>query len=71
MISMNMSPPRPSDERKLEMLPAVNARILKSWSRNIGSSDRISMKQNAVSRTTPSATEMSTVGLSHPIVCPP
>src|SRR4029078_11295116 len=37
MMSMNMSPPRATAERKVESVPNVNARMRKSGSRNIGS----------------------------------
>ena len=39
MMSMNISPPRLSAARKLASTPVVKARILNSWSRNIGSGD--------------------------------
>ena len=47
MISMNMRPPRLRAARKLARTPLVKARILKSWSRNIGCGTVVSMKQKA------------------------
>ncbi len=71
MISMNIRPPRPMAARRLDRLPAVNARIRKSWSRNIGSGDRTSIRQNTTSSATPSDRAPRTVGLSQPMVRPP
>ena len=36
MMSMNIRPPRPIADRKVESVPKVNALILNSRSRNIG-----------------------------------
>ncbi len=68
MISMNISPPRLSAARKLASTPLVKARILNSWSRNMGSATLVSMMQKATSRATPSARQPTTNGLVHPIV---
>ena len=71
MISMNISPPRLSAARKLASTPAVNARILNSCSRNIGSATRVSMTQNATSSAMPTPSSASTAGFVQPIVsCP-
>ena len=56
---------------KVEMLPAVKARIRNSASRNIGSGTRVSMTAKATSRATPVDSAVSTVGLVQPMVCPP
>ena len=67
MISMNIRPPRATAERNVESVPNVNARILNSGSRNIGSATRRSITTNATSDTTPDATRISTRGLPHPV----
>ncbi len=71
MISMNISPPRPSAPRKLAKTPAEKARILKSWSRNMGSSVCTSMKQNRIRKATPAASSPRTLGLVQPMDEPP
>jgi hypothetical protein len=71
MISMNMSPPRPSDASSVAMLPAVKARMRKRPSRNIGSSIRVSITAKIASRTSPPPMHTSTLGDVHPIVWPP
>ena len=69
MISMNISPPRPTADRKLARVPAVKARMRNSGSRNIGSAVRRSMMANTISRATPQAERRrSTTGLVHPMV---
>ena len=68
MISMNISPPRLSAARKLASTPAVNARILNSWMRNIGSATCVSMMPNAMSSATPPSDSGSTTGLVQPMV---
>ena len=67
MMSMNIRPPRPSAPRKLAKTPAVKARILKSWSRNMGSSVCTSMKQNRIRKATPAPISASTTGLVQPM----
>ena len=67
MISMNMSPPRPTAARKLDSVPNVNARMRNKPSRNIGFSTRLSTSANAVRNAAPSASAESTNGLVHPI----
>ncbi len=49
MISMNISPPRATADRNVDSVPNVNARILNSGSRNIGSVTRRSIITNAIS----------------------
>ena len=71
MTSMNISPPRPTDARKLEMLPALKARIRKSERRNIGSGERRSTWVKMNSMATPPTSDDSTKGLSQPMVRPP
>ena len=71
MISTNSRPPRPRLDSRLARLPAVNARILNSGSRNIGSATRVSTKQNTASTASPPKIAVSTNGLVQPIVCPP
>ena len=71
MISMNIRPPRPSAPRKLAKTPAEKARILKSWSRNMGSSVCTSMTQKRIRKATPAASSASTVGLVQPMDEPP
>ena len=68
MISMNMSPPRPIDARRVDTLPALKALILNSESRNIGSKTLLSMNANAVNNATPEASIDRTNGLVQPIV---
>ena len=67
MMSMNMRPPRPSAPRKLAKTPAEKARILKSCSRNMGSSVWSSMKQKSTRKATPTPSSVSTVGLVQPM----
>ena len=67
MISMNIRPPRLRAARKLASTPLVKARILNSWSRNIGWGTLVSMMQKTTRRTTPRPIEPSTIGLVHPI----
>ena len=71
MISMNCSPPRATEASSVAALPAANARIRSSFRSNIGASTRCSMKQNAVSSTTPPIRPVSTTGLVQPIEWPP
>ena len=67
MMSMNISPPRPSAPRKLAKTPAEKARILKSWSRNIGSSLWSSIQQNTTRNATPIPSSPRTTGLVQPM----
>ena len=67
MISMNMSPPRATAERKLESTPNVKARMRNSGSLNIGCAMCASTNANHVSRRTPAAMQPSTKGLVQPI----
>ena len=53
MMSMNMSPPRANDDKKLDRVPKVKARILKSWRRNMGWATRVSMTMKAPRRSAP------------------
>jgi hypothetical protein len=68
---MNISPPRLSAARKLASTPAVNARILNSWMRNIGSATLVSMMPKAISRATPTARADITIGFVQPMVSLP
>jgi hypothetical protein len=70
MISMNISPPRLIAERNVASVPKVNALILNSGSRNIGSATRVSMTPNAVSDATPNTSSEMTGALVHPMLCP-
>ena len=67
MISMNIRPPRATAERNVDSVPNVNARILNSERRNIGSVTRRSIATNATSERTPDATRISTRGLPQPV----
>ncbi len=67
-MSMNMSPPRPTAERKLARTPALNARMRNSGSRNMGSAVCLSMTRNATSRATPELSSAMTTGLIQPMV---
>ncbi len=67
MISMNISPPRATADRNVDSVPNVNARILNSGRRNIGSVTRRSIITKAISDATPNASRMSTRGLAHPV----
>jgi hypothetical protein len=71
MMSMNISPPRPMPANRVEMLPALKARIRKRSRRNMGSATLDSTTQKAASRATPPRRHESTNGLVHPMVCPP
>ena len=71
MISVNIRPPRATAARKVESVPNVNARILNSWSRNIGSAARRSTTQNASRESTPSDSSATTRGLVQPVAWPP
>ena len=70
-MSMNINPPRLMAARKLAMMPAVKARILKSASVNMGSRTRSSMMQKATSRRTPATSAPITFGFVHPMAWPP
>ena len=71
MISMNISPPRLIPERRVDTLPAVNARIRNSDSRNIGSGTRFSINTNSPTSARPLASIKRTKGLLQPIDWPP
>ena len=71
MISMNIRPPRPSEASSVAMFPAVNARILNSPSRNMGSAMRVSITAKIASSSRPPPMHPSTLGDVHPIVWPP
>ena len=71
MISMNISPPRPSEASSVAMLPKLKARIRNSWRRNIASSRRTSITANTASSRTPTAIAATTRGFVQPIVWPP
>jgi hypothetical protein len=53
------------------MLPAVNARIRNSLSRNVESVTLVSMAAKIASTTTPTASSMRTLGLDQPIAKDP
>ena len=67
MISMNIRPPRATAERNVDSVPNVNARILNSGRRNIGSSTRRSTTAKITSESTPQPIRRSTRGLPHPV----
>ena len=71
MISMNISPPRDTDERNVASAPAVKARILNRPSSNIGCATRSSTNTKATSSATPAAEPPSTNGDRQPIGSPP
>ena len=68
ITSMNISPPRLRAARKLAKTPDVKARILNSWSRNMGSATFVSMTQKATIRTTPIPMAPRTRGFPHPML---
>ena len=53
------------------MLPAVKARILNRFSRNIGCATLVSTQPNTSSTAIPPKMAVSTQGLLHPVGCPP
>ena len=55
----------------MAVFPAANARIRISRRSNMGAATRSSVKQNAMSSTTPPIRPVSTVGLVQPIEWPP
>ena len=67
MMSMNMSPPRPTAARKLDSVPKVNARMRNNPRRNMGFSTRLSITANPARNTAPSPSAESTNGLVQPI----
>ncbi len=71
MMSMNMSPPRPTAARKLASTPAVKARMRNRGRRNMGSATRVSMMAKATSRPTPRPSSAITVGPVQPMVWVP
>ena len=71
MISMNMSPPRLSEARKLATLPAVKARIRNSDRWNIGCGTLVSMIPKTTRIAMPPKISAITMGLVQPMVCPP
>ena len=71
MISMNISPPRPSEASSVAMQPAEKARMRKRPSLNIGSVVRISMATNPASTAMPPTMPTITFGLVQPIGWPP
>ena len=71
MISMNISPPRLSEARKLATLPAEKARMRKRDRRNIGCATLVSMIPKTTRMAMPPKISASTMGLVHPMVCPP
>ena len=70
MISMNIRPPRASEDRKVDSVPNVNARMRNSGRRNIGSCERCSTNTNAIREMNPAASRASTRGLPQPTGCP-
>ena len=71
MISMNMSPPRATAERKLARTPKVKARIRKSPSRNMGASTRCSTTTKSARSTAPLISVLITNGLPQPVELAP
>jgi hypothetical protein len=71
MMSMNMSPPRPTAARKLDSTPAEYARIRNSGSRNMGWSERSSITAKTTRRRRPPPRKPSTRGLVQPMALPP
>ena len=67
MINMNIKPPRPTAERKVESVPNVNALILNSGSRNMGSSTLDSIRAKATRNATPSISSVMTLTLVQPM----
>ena len=70
-MSISWSPPRASDERNPARLPALNIRIRKSSSRNIGSATWTSTRAKSPSNNTPPAISPITHGLPQPMLAPP
>ena len=71
MMSVNISPPRLRAASRPAKTPALKARILNSWSRNMGSSTLVSMMQKATSSAAPTKRQLSTIGLVQPMVWDP
>ena len=71
MMRVNCMPPRPRATIRLARLPAANARIRNSDSRNIGSATLASTKQKTTSAARPPKIMESTNGLVQPMACPP
>ena len=68
---MNMSPPRAIDDRNVESVPNVNARIWNSARLNIGCAERRSICAKTNRHVTDAASRISTRGLPHPVAAPP
>jgi len=68
MMSMNCSPPRPTEDINPARLPMPNAADRNSRTSTIGWGTRSSMKQNATSSASPPMIAASTIGLVHPVV---
>ena len=71
MMSMNCSPPRPTDDIKPARLPIPNAAERNSRILTIGWATRSSTMQNATNKTSPTAIDPSTHGFVHPVVASP
>ena len=71
MISMNWSPPRPTDDISPARLPMPNDADLNKRMSTIGCSTRSSMKQNATSISSPATIDPMTHGLVQPVEEPP
>ena len=71
MITMNISPPLPTELSSAATVPNVNPRKRKRLTRNIGSATRVSITTKTTSSATPPMISASTAGLVHPIVLPP
>ncbi len=67
MISMNISPPRPTAARKLDIVPNVKARMRNSGSRNMGLGTLLSTTTNQQRNAAPRTSSESTHGLVQPI----
>jgi hypothetical protein len=71
MMSMNISPPRLSEARKLATLPAVKARMRNRVSRNIGCATLVSTNPKRTRMARPPKISAITTGLVQPMVWPP
>ena len=68
---MNIRPPRATDDRNVDSVPNVNARIRNSEGRNIGCAERRSTATNATMHASEHAGRIRTRALPHPVATPP
>ena len=68
---MNISPPRATEDRNVDSVPNVNARMRKSERLNIGCAERRSTPANTTRRVTAPASRTRTFVLPQPVAAPP